>query len=82
MSTTSESTEWINQRNRALIVAGENIVAAKASLKQLEDMLEGTVNGEFPDIFQVVTITQRLRGEISEILIGFVESCAVDGARR
>lgn len=66
---------WLNERNKALIKAGEGIVAARKSLDQLEDVLRGTAKGEFPNIGNVAETTFRLRGEIDQILIGLVESC-------
>lgn len=36
---------WLNERNKALIKAGEGIVAARKSLDQLEDVLRGTAKG-------------------------------------
>lgn len=71
------STEWINERNRSLARAGEGIVAARNSLDQLDDILRGTVSGEFPDIPTVVNITHRMREEINKILVSFVESSSV-----
>lgn len=71
------STEWINERNRSLARAGEAIVAARNSLDQLDDILRGTVSGEFPDIPTVVNITHRMREEINKILVSFVESSSV-----
>lgn len=71
------STEWINERNRSLAGAGEGIVAARKSLDQLDDILRGTVSGEFPDIPTVVNITHRMREEINKILVSFVESSSV-----
>lgn len=67
----------LNERNRALIKAGEGIVAARKSLDQLEEALRGTVSGKFPDIGHVADTTHRLREEIDQILIGLVESCVV-----
>ena len=71
------STEWINERNRSLARAGEGIVTARKSLDQLDDILRGTVSGEFPDIPTVVNITHRMREEINKILVSFVESSSV-----
>ena len=67
--------EWLNERNKALIKAGEGIVAARKSLDQLEDVLRGTAKGVFPNVGEVADTTSRLRGEIDQILIGLVESC-------
>ena len=67
--------EWLNERNKALIKAGEGIVAARKSLDQLEDVLRGTAKGVFPNVGEVADTTFRLRGEIDQILIGLVESC-------
>lgn len=72
----------LNERNRALIKAGEGIVAARKSLDQLEEALRGTVSGKFPDIGQVADTTHRLREEIDQILIGLVESSMVKPERR
>ena len=77
MNQTFRSTEWITQRNKALVSAGEAIVAARNSLDQLDDILRGTVSGEFPDIPTVVNITHRMREEINRILVSFVESSSV-----
>ena len=77
MNQTFRSTEWITQRNKALVSAGEAIVAARNSLDQLDDILRGTVSGEFPDIPTVVNITHRMREEINKILVSFVESSSV-----
>lgn len=66
---------WLNERNKALVKAGEGIVAARKSLDQLEDVLRGTAKGEFPNVGEVVDTTHRLRVEIDQILIGLVESC-------
>ena len=77
MNQTFRSTEWITQRNKALVSAGEAIVAARNSLYQLDDILRGTVSGEFPDIPTVVNITHRMREEINKILVSFVESSSV-----
>ena len=77
MNQTFRSTEWINQRNKALVSAGKAIVAARNSLDQLDDILRGTVSGEFPDIPTVVNITHRMREEINKILVSFVESSSV-----
>lgn len=74
MNQTFRSTEWITQRNKALVSAGEAIVAARNSLDQLDAILRGTVAGEFPDIPEVVNTTHRLREEINQILVSFVES--------
>ncbi len=72
----------LNERNRALIKAGEGIVAARKSLDQLEEILSGTVTGNVPDIGQVADTTHRLREEINQILIGLVESSMVKSERR
>lgn len=77
MNQTFRSTEWITQRNKALVSAGEAIVAARNSLDQLDDILRGTVAGKFPDIGTVVNITHRMREEINKILVSFVESSSV-----
>lgn len=77
MNQTFRSTEWITQRNKALVSAGEAIVAARNSLDQLDDILRGTVSGKFPDIPTVVNITHRMREEINKILVSFVESSSV-----
>ena len=77
MNQTFRSTEWITQRNKALVSAGEAIVAARNSLDQLDAILRGTVSGEFPDIPTVVNITHRMREEINKILVSFVESSSV-----
>lgn len=77
MNQTFRSTEWITQRNKALVSAGKAIVAARNSLDQLDDILRGTVSGEFPDIPTVVNITHRMREEINKILVSFVESSSV-----
>ena len=77
MSQTYLTTEWVNERNKALTKAGEGIVAARKSLDQLEEALRGTVSGKFPDIGQVADTTHRLREESDQILIGLVESCVV-----
>lgn len=77
MNQTFRSTEWITQRNKALVSASEAIVAARNSLDQLDDILRGTVSGEFPDIPTVVNITHRMREEINKILVSFVESSSV-----
>lgn len=68
------TTEWMNERNKALTKAGEGIVAARKSLDQLEEVLRGTVTGKFPDIGYVVDTAHRLREEVNQILIGLVES--------
>lgn len=65
----------LNERNRALIKAGEGIVAARKSLDQLEDVLRGTAMGKFPNIGEVVDTTHKMREQIDQILIGLVESC-------
>lgn len=65
----------LNARNRALIKAGEGIVAARKSLDQLEDVLRGTAMGKFPNIGEVVDATHKMREQIDQILIGLVESC-------
>lgn len=65
----------LNERNRALIKAGEGIVDARKSLDQLEDVLRGTAMGKFPNIGEVVDITHKMREQIDQILIGLVESC-------
>ena len=75
MSQTFLNVEWVNERNKALVKAGEGIVAARKSLDQLEDVLRGTAMGKFPNIGEVADTTFRLRGEIDQILIGLVESC-------
>lgn len=75
MNQTFRSTEWITQRNKALVSAGEAIVAARNSLDQLDDILRGTVAGKLPDIGTVADTTHRLRSEVDQILIGLVESC-------
>ena len=82
MNQTFRSTEWITQRNKALVSAGEAIVAARNSLDQLDDILRGTVSGEFPDIPTVVNITHRMREEINKILVSFVESSAAPSEAR
>ena len=66
---------WLNERNKALIKAGEGIVAARKSLDQLEDVLRGTAMGKFPNIGEVADTTHRMREQIDQILIGLVESC-------
>lgn len=75
MNQTFRSTEWITPRNKALVSAGEAIVAARKSLDQLDSILRGTVAGKFPDIGTVADTTHRLRSEVDQILIGLVESC-------
>lgn len=65
----------LNERNRALIKAGEGIVDARKSLDQLEDVLRGTAMGKFPNIGEVVDTTHKMREQIDQILIGLVESC-------
>lgn len=65
----------LNERNRALIKAGEGIVAARKSLDQLEDVLRGTAMGKFPNIGEVADTTHKMREQIDQILIGLVESC-------
>lgn len=65
----------LNERNRALIKAGEGIVAARKSLDQLEDVLRGTAMGKFPNIGEVVDTTHKMREQIDQILIGLVEPC-------
>lgn len=82
MNQTFRSTEWITQRNKALASAGESIVAARKSLDQLDAILRGTVAGEFPDIPEVVNTTHRLREEINQILVSFVESSAAPSEAR
>ena len=77
MNKTFLTTEWINERNKALTKAGEGIVAARKSLDQLEKVLMETTSGQFPDIGQVAGTTHRLREEINQILIGLVESSMV-----
>lgn len=77
MNQTFRSTEWITQRNKALVSAGEAIVAARKSLNQLDSILRATTSGEFPDIPTVVNITHRMREEINKILVSFVESSSV-----
>ena len=67
MNQTFRSTEWITQRN---------------SLDQLDAILRGTVAGEFPDIPEVVNTTHRLREEINQILVSFVESSAAPSEAR
>lgn len=66
---------WLNERNKALIKAGEGIVAARKSLDQLEDVLRGTAMGKFPNIGDVADTTHKMREQIDQILIGLVESC-------
>ena len=82
MNKTFLTTEWMNERNKALTKAGEGIVAARKSLDQLEEILSGTVTGNVPDIGQVADTTHRLREEIDQILIGLVESSMVKPERR
>lgn len=76
------TTEFMNERNKALTKAGEGIVAARKSLDQLEKVLMETTSGQFPDIGQVAGTTHRLREEINQILIGLVESSMVKPERR
>lgn len=76
------STQWVINRNKALASAGESIVAARKSLDQLDAILRGTVAGEFPDIPEVVNTTHRLREEINQILVSFVESSAAHSEAR
>lgn len=75
MKTPFSKTDWVNNRNKALLRAGEAIVAARKSLDQLDSILRGTVAGKFPDIGTVADTTHRLRSEVDQILIGLVESC-------
>lgn len=82
MNQTVLTVEYMNERNRALTKAGEGIVAARKSLDQLEEILNGTVTGNVPDIGQVADTTHRLREEIDQILIGLVESSMVKPERR
>lgn len=82
MSQASVTTEWVINRNKALASAGEGIVAARKSLDQLDNILHGTVAGEFPDIPNVASVTSRLREEINQILIGLIESSAAPQENR
>lgn len=78
----SVTTEWVINRNKALANAGEAIVAARKSLDQLDEILRTITSGEFPDIPTVVTLTHRLRDEINQILVSFVESSAAPSEDR
>ncbi|WP_165649458.1 hypothetical protein [Sutterella wadsworthensis] len=81
MKTPFSKTDWVNNRNKALLRAGEGIIAARRSLDQLDEALQNTAIGVFPEVPAVVDVVHRLRGEIDSILIGFVESSAVPRKR-
>lgn len=81
MKTPFSKTDWVNNRNKALLRAGEGIIAARRSLDQLDEALQNTAIGVFPDVPVVVDVVYRLRGEIDSILIGLVESSAAPRKR-
>lgn len=81
MKTLFSKTDWVNNRNKALLRAGEGIIAALRSLDQLDEALQNTTIGVFPEVPVVVDVVHRLRGEIDSILIGFVESSAAPRKR-
>ena len=42
MKTLFSKTDWVNNRNKALLRAGEGIIAARRSLDQLDEALQNT----------------------------------------
>ena len=64
MKTLFSKTDWVNNRNKALLRAGEGIIAARRSLDQLDEALQNTTIGVFPEVPVVVDVVHRLRGEI------------------
>lgn len=71
------STEWFNNRNKALARAGEGIIEARRLLDQLDEILKGTAFGKFPDIGHVADICHAIGEAKNAILIGLVESSSV-----
>ena len=78
MEQTLGSTEWFNERNKALTRAGEGIIEARRLLDQIDGILKGTAFGKFPDIERVADLCHALGEAKNTILIGLVESSSVN----
>lgn len=81
MSSPFFSAECINERNKALIKAGEAIIDARKVIDQLDEILRATVFGQFPDVGQVADLTAKLSDAHDRILVGLVESSVVKQKR-
>lgn len=81
MERTLGSTEWFNERSKALSRASEGIIEARRLLDQLDEILKGTAFGKFPDIGRVADLCHALGEAKNTILIGLVESSSVSVER-
>ena len=82
MERTLDSTEWLNERSKALVHAGQGIIEARRLLDQLDEILRGTAFGKFPDIGCVADLCHALGEAKNTILIGLVESSSISSASR